>query len=78
LLKKIAAILQQDYMREMRRKQEREGRNFGIKELLGDLIYQSEERGLPFKGGKEERPLLDELQVSPIQKRRIQSKGVHF
>jgi hypothetical protein len=39
---------------------------------------QNEEKGLPFKGGEDERPLLDELQVSPIQERENKSRRVHF
>jgi hypothetical protein len=39
---------------------------------------KNEEKGLPFKGGKEERPLLDELQVSPIQERENKSRGHTF
>jgi hypothetical protein len=36
---------------------------------------QNEEKGLPFKGRKEERLLLEELQVSPIQERERTSQG---
>jgi hypothetical protein len=39
---------------------------------------ENEERGLPFKGGREERPLLDELQVSHIQERENKSRKRHF
>jgi hypothetical protein len=39
---------------------------------------QNEDKGLRFKGGKEERPLLDELQVSHIKERGNKSRGVHF
>jgi hypothetical protein len=42
------------------------------------ISCQNEEKGLPFKGRKEERPLLDELQVSSIQERDNKSRGVHF
>jgi hypothetical protein len=57
---------------------EREREKFWHKRVVVKTSCQNEERWLPFKGGKEERPLLDELQVFPIQKREIQSKGAHF
>ena len=63
----MAAILQQDYMRKMG-ENEREW-EFWHNRVAVKTWCQNEERGLPFKVGKEERPLLDELQVSPIQER---------
>jgi hypothetical protein len=57
---------------------EREREKFWHNRVVVKTSCQNEERGLPFKGGKEERPLLDELQVSSIQKRENQSRGHTF
>jgi hypothetical protein len=54
------------------------GERFWYNGVTVKTSYQNEEKGLPFKGGKEERPLLDELQVSPSQERENKSTGAHF
>jgi hypothetical protein len=51
------------------------GERFWHNRVAVKTSCQNEEKGLPFKGGKEERPLLDELQVSPIQERERTSQG---
>jgi hypothetical protein len=42
------------------------GEKFWYNRVVVKTSSQNEEKGPPFKGGKEERPLFDELQVSPI------------
>jgi hypothetical protein len=54
------------------------GERFWHNRVVVKNSCQNEERGLPFKGGREERPLLDELQVSPIQERENKSRRAHF
>jgi hypothetical protein len=54
------------------------GERFWYNRVTVKNSCQNEENELPFKGGKEERPLLDELQVSPIQERENKLRRVHF
>ena len=51
------------------------GERFWYNGVTVKTSCQNEEKGLLFKGEKEERPLLDELQVSPIQERENKSRG---
>ena len=68
---------QQNYKRKWERMRE-SGERFWYNGVTVKTSCQNEEKGLLFKGRKEERLTLDELQVSPIQERENKSRKRHF
>jgi hypothetical protein len=64
LLKRVAAIWQQYYKRENGERARESEEKIGQHGVAMKLDVKNEERGLSFKGGREERPPLHALQVS--------------
>jgi hypothetical protein len=69
--------LQQDLQEEMR-KREREWERFGQHKLVLRIDGEMRRGSHSFILGKEERPLLDELQVASIKGERTKSGRAHF